>query len=1146
MRTSNATATANALLEHLRAFKPNQLYALAPLKTVQIALDDFEAESVRRFRWVEDGEILLADVSRRPGSRHLEEVCLAIESSRLLATCTCRTRTGCRHATTALMVISRLLRDARFTNWEMDPALHGSLLEQLESAPIDDFGNGAPRETAAVRDLIVVAPGPLGEMQMHRRTGEAAKQLGRRRLKREPLPEDLVRILTSPEDGTILESAVREWWPLASAGGECRLGIMMESGIVPVEKTDVRPVEGYIAVERQDGHVFLASGVRFVGGTRVEEVCRIGEHLVFLPATAELAWLVDEACWGRMEVLTHRMKRPKSAVFPVLPRVRFELERFNRIGFPAKTAAGLRLVPPDRDELRLPSEKSRREIEIDFSDEGKVMLLRPRVVVGGAELPGVAEVLQFMENARELAPRKFFSDADRHRAARRAAFSKLLDGDAAENALEDPEQQRHLDRYANAVVEYLTTGTEAVLQVSERADDLEHPWKLVSGVLRSAARVVAVLASVMEDHGDWSIGRDGVCLRGDADVLFEHLAGLLEVCHAHQVALKHQSQLVNPGELKLEVRAESAEADEDQIDWLEVHPDVRCGDFEIPPDQWETIIRGRFVQLPGDGGVRLLHLRSVDALERLKAVWDATDDRENGADSAKIPRMRILDWLAIAKQGVRLELPADERAVVDALLNFEKMKKARLPSSMDADLRPYQKQGYRWLAFLYEHRFGACLADDMGLGKTIQAITLLAGLAEGKVKRPGNGCHLIVLPPTLVFNWRSEIERFCPTLDVAEYMGSKRSAKVFEKSQVVLTTYEIVRRDIETLKDVAFDVVIFDEAQAVKNFTGARSKAARQLDARFRLCLTGTPLENHVGEYYSIVELALPGLLGDRKRFVRDARADSESAQLRRARPFVLRRTKEKILKELPPKVESDIYFDLTKRQKEIYTRTVAEVREHVAAMFAEKPEQKAGIAALAALTRLRQICLSPAILDADYTEESPKIVHLCTQLEEIIDEGSAALVFSQFTRALDLLEAGFVRRGIAFQRMDGKTPAESRKELVRDFQSGEGPGVFLVSLKTGGAGLNLTRAGYVFHFDPWWNPAVENQASDRAHRIGQRQTVFVNRLLMRHTIEEKMMELKKRKQALYDQIVGGAEEHAASRADAVVRREDLEFLLGS
>jgi non-specific serine/threonine protein kinase len=336
-------------------------------------------------------------------------------------------------------------------------------------------------------------------------------------------------------------------------------------------------------------------------------------------------------------------------------------------------------------------------------------------------------------------------------------------------------------------------------------------------------------------------------------------------------------------------------------------------------------------------------------------------------------------------------------------------------------------------------------------------------------------------------------------------------------------------------------VAVFDEAQAVKNSAAARTRAVTQIRARFRLCLTGTPLENHIGEFHSIMETAVPGLFGDRKAFLRDHEAGLPV--LDRVRPFLLRRTKDKILSELPPKVESDAYFPLSDSQRECYTRVVGEVRKEVLAAYEDRPAQQAGIVALAALLRLRQICISPAMLPGDFEPGSPKIDYLVEQLAELAEEGHAALVFSQFVKALKLTASALESAGLPFLHMDGSTPTKERKALVEGFQSGTGPGIFLISLKTGGSGLNLTRASYVYHLDPWWNPAVENQASDRVHRIGQKSSVFVQRLLMRHTVEEKMMGLKQKKQALFAAVLEQGDASSTGGA-AALTAEDFRFLI--
>ena len=345
----------------------------------------------------------------------------------------------------------------------------------------------------------------------------------------------------------------------------------------------------------------------------------------------------------------------------------------------------------------------------------------------------------------------------------------------------------------------------------------------------------------------------------------------------------------------------------------------------------------------------------------------------------------------------------------------------------------------------------------------------------------------------------------------------------------MLTTYDIVRRDITLLKKRKFDVAIFDEAQTIKNYRSSRARAARQISATFRLCLTGTPVENHLGEYFSIIDLALPRLLGDYRDFTESVKNNPDAPQLKRALPFVLRRKKEGLLTELPPLVESDIYLELSDFQKELYTRTVAEVREEVAEAYATKPAGQAGIAALAALNKLRLACIDPLLVAPSSHEVGPKMRYPRSTLREIVEEGHAALVFSQFTRALDLVGTQLRAAGLPYLRLDGKTPPADRGDLVSRFQDKGETSIFLISLRTGAAGLNLTRATYVFHLDPWWNPAVEEQATARAHRFGQLNSVSLQRLLMRHTVEEKMVELKARKKVLYTKIMDAAEARSAA-----------------
>jgi SNF2 family DNA or RNA helicase len=339
-------------------------------------------------------------------------------------------------------------------------------------------------------------------------------------------------------------------------------------------------------------------------------------------------------------------------------------------------------------------------------------------------------------------------------------------------------------------------------------------------------------------------------------------------------------------------------------------------------------------------------------------------------------------------------------------------------------------------------------------------------------------------------------------------------------------------------------VIIFDEAQAIKNIYADTTGAVRQLKANFKLAMTGTPLENHIGEYYSIIDLTTPGLLGDFDSFkplIKQDVSPSLDMLIKRTRPFVLRRTKDKILRELPPKVEVDIYLDLTEKQKALYKKTVEQVKSTIDAAYRTKTQSQAQIIALTAILKLRQLCVSPQLIAPEIKEPSPKIDFLLESLKELLQGNHSALVFSQFTSFLNILQEDLKKHGLDFLRLDGSTQVKKRKRLVEDFQTGDGPSIFLLSLKAGGQGLNLTKASYVFHLDPWWNPAVENQASDRAHRIGQKKKVTITRILMRHTIEEKMMYLKKKKLELYKAVM---EDSSSSRRGLSITRSDFNFLL--
>jgi hypothetical protein len=615
------------------------------------------------------------------------------------------------------------------------------------------------------------------------------------------------------------------------------------------------------------------------------------------------------------------------------------------------------------------------------------------------------------------------------------------------------------------------------------------------------------------------------------------------VCNENNIKLTIDGRSIRTGTVNVNISLEKGS----KQDWFELHSDIQLNDYKLKDEHWKAILEGNGT-LELDGENYIIDVKSLLTLQKVRALIEKKSRQSavKGADAdvlIAINRLQVFDWLEMSNMGIDVQYPPDMQEIVDSIKNFTRIPKLQFADPLKSTLRDYQKRGIEWLYFLYKHRFGACLADDMGLGKTIQVISLISMIKNDPtlVRAEGAGkCSLIVVPPSLIFNWISEFKKFAPEITVNDYVGSQRSLDSFKNVDIVVTTYDLVRIDNKQLSQMEFHILVFDEAQNLKNLSASRTKAALKLNANFNICLTGTPLENHIGEYYSIMSLAVPGVMEGYREFMeRDKIGDT--TLVKRAETFLLRRTKNNILKELPDKQESDIYLNMGERQREYYTRFVKAIRNDVQEAYKSKSEAQAGIITLAAITKLRQVCVSPELIDPSYDDVSPKIQFITTKIQELMDEGHAGLLFSQFTKALDVIERQLQLEKIPYVRMDGKTPTAKRRELVRSFQEEDKYPVFLISLKTGGVGLNLTRANYVFHLDPWWNPSVENQASDRAHRMGQKQTVFVQRMLMRNSIEEKMIALKKEKQKLFDEIINSNEKKARS---SIISKEQLLDLL--
>ncbi len=481
---------------------------------------------------------------------------------------------------------------------------------------------------------------------------------------------------------------------------------------------------------------------------------------------------------------------------------------------------------------------------------------------------------------------------------------------------------------------------------------------------------------------------------------------------------------------------------------------------------------------------------------------------------AEIEAATRLRWLG----GERL------RNLAARLKDFTGVAPVAVPDDFAAELRPYQREGLNWLQFLRDYELGGILADDMGLGKTVQTLAhILVEKREGRLDGPS----LVVCPTSLVPNWRAEAARFAPGLKVVSLHGPDRAARFgdLDGADLALSTYPLLLRDEDALLERDWHLVILDEAQTIKNPAAKATQIACKLKARHRLCLTGTPVENHLGEVWSQFAFLMPGLLGDHKRFTRvfrtpiEKKNDGERRSLlaRRLRPFILRRLKTEVAAELPEKTEITTRIELAGDQRDLYETVRLAMNEKVRQAVAAKGLARSHIIILDALLKLRQVCCDPRLVKlmaARKVKSTAKLTRLMEMLPTMIEEGRRVLLFSQFTGMLDLIEAELRQVGIPFVDLRGDTV--DRATPVARFQAGEVP-LFCLSLKAGGTGLNLTAADTVIHYDPWWNPAVENQATDRAHRIGQDKAVFVYKLIVEGTIEEKMLELQERKRALAD-----------------------------
>lgn len=550
-----------------------------------------------------------------------------------------------------------------------------------------------------------------------------------------------------------------------------------------------------------------------------------------------------------------------------------------------------------------------------------------------------------------------------------------------------------------------------------------------------------------------------------------------------------------------------------------------------------------YVDLPDGRALALPFERVRDMLTTLVELYDQPLNAD-GSMNVSLDLATALSHIDMATK-VRWMGGEKLRKLIERLKSFESLKAITPPQGLKADLRPYQREGLNWLQFLRDYGLGGILADDMGLGKTVQALAhILIEKEEGRLDKP---C-LIVCPTSLIPNWQDETAKFTPELKVLALHGKMRAERFedINKADLVLTTYPLLPRDKDILLATEWHMVVLDEAQAIKNPATKATQLVCELQARHRICLTGTPIENHLGEAWAHFAFLMPGMLGRHKDFTKRFRIPIEKHKdlerqgllAKRLKPFILRRNKSEVAKELPAKTEIIHHVEFDSAQRDLYETVRLTMHDKVQEAVSNKGFNRSRIVILDALLKLRQICCDPRLVKltgAQKVKQSAKLESLMEILPELIEDGRKVLLFSQFTSMLDLIKPELEKASIPFVELRGDTA--DRKTPVTRFQKGEVP-LFLISLKAGGTGLNLTAADTVIHYDPWWNPAVENQATDRAHRIGQDKPVFVYKFIAKGTVEDRILDLQNRKRGLAAALMDERPD-----ATAAFEANDLEFL---
>jgi len=572
-------------------------------------------------------------------------------------------------------------------------------------------------------------------------------------------------------------------------------------------------------------------------------------------------------------------------------------------------------------------------------------------------------------------------------------------------------------------------------------------------------------------------------------------------------------------------------------DWFDVQAVARFGNYEVPFIQLRNHILNNVKEfvLP-NGEIAVI---PEEWFAQYNHLFQFSEDKK----AIRLSKYHIGLLNDISEHTA---LTMDRR--LEQLANFDAIDEIDEPRQFNGSLRPYQKAGYNWFHFLKKYRFGGCLADDMGLGKTIQTLAFLQKQKE--LVAPGEGpmTSLIVMPTSLIYNWQNEADKFVPELRILVHTGIGRSKEpaVFEPYDLVITTYGIARSDEELLSAYYFNYVILDESQIIKNPTSKSFKAVKSFKSKHRLVLSGTPVENSVADLWSQMAFLNPGLLGSyhyfQHEFVQpiEKKKDEEKARRLQAiiKPFVLRRTKSQVATELPPKSEQVFYCTMGEQQAEQYERVKSEYRNAILENLGDEKTKTPQIALLQGLTKLRQLANHPRMVDSTFRGESGKFESVIHTLETVLRRGNKVLVFSQFVKQLVIFKQYFDKHGIGYAYLDGAT--KNREEVVKQFRENQDTRLFLISIKAGGVGLNLVEADYVFILDPWWNPAVEQQAIDRTHRIGQTRNVFIYKFITKDTVEEKILALQNRKKSIADTLITTEESFIKS-----LTQDDIRELLG-